>query len=104
MGLITKQGLVVIVGCAHIGIVNILKTIADRVNIPIYAVIGGTHLIEADEVRIKRTIDALKEMKLQFVAVSHCTGEQGIRLISQELSEQFIYNNTGNVIVIKYKI
>jgi 7,8-dihydropterin-6-yl-methyl-4-(beta-D-ribofuranosyl)aminobenzene 5'-phosphate synthase len=100
LGIITKKGLVVIVGCSHVGIVNILKTISERVDIPIYAVIGGTHLIEADEARIQKTIDAFKEMKIQLIAVSHCTGEEGMRLISEEMKEQFLYNNTGKVIEI----
>lgn len=100
LGIITSKGLVVIVGCSHVGIVNILKTISERVDIPIYAVIGGTHLIEADEVRMQKTIDAFKEMKIQLIAVSHCTGEEGICRIRQELNQQFLYNNTGNTIEI----
>ena len=100
LGIITDKGLVVIVGCSHVGIVNILKTISERVEIPIYAVVGGTHLIEADESRIQKTIDAFKEMKLQLIGVSHCTGEVGIRLIRKELNQQFLYNNTGNTIEI----
>ena len=100
LGIITEKGLVVIVGCSHVGIVNILKTISKRVDIPIHAVIGGTHLIEADEFRMKKTMDAFKEMKIRLIAVSHCTGEEGIRLISEELKEQFLYNNTGKVIEI----
>ena len=100
LGIITEKGLVVIVGCSHIGIINILKTISKRINIPIYAVIGGTHLIEADEKRIRKTISTLREMNIQLIAASHCTGEEGIRLISEEMKEQFQYNNTGNVIEI----
>jgi 7,8-dihydropterin-6-yl-methyl-4-(beta-D-ribofuranosyl)aminobenzene 5'-phosphate synthase len=84
----------------HVGIVNILKTISERVSIPIYAVIGGIHLVEADEVRMQKTIDAFKEMKIQLIAVSHCTGEEGIHLISKELKEKFLYSNTGKVIQI----
>lgn len=100
LGIMTQKGLVVIVGCSHVGIVNILKTISKQVNLPIYAVVGGTHLIEADESRIRKTIEALKEMKIQCIAVSHCTGEQGIRLMQEERKEQFFYNNTGKVIEI----
>lgn len=100
LGVITKKGLVVIAGCSHVGIINILKTVSERVNIPIYAVIGGTHLIEADETRIQKTLDAFREMKIQLIAVSHCTGEEGIRLIREEQKEQFLFNNTGKVIEI----
>ncbi len=100
LGVITEKGLVVIVGCSHIGIINILKSISKRVNIPIYAVIGGTHLIEANEVRMQETINAFKEMNIKLIALSHCTGKEGIRRISEELSEEFLYNNTGTVIEI----
>ena len=100
LGIVTKKGLVVIVGCSHVGVVNILITISERVKIPIYAVIGGTHLMEADQRRIRETIDALENMQIQFVAVSHCTGEEGIRWISQEFKGQYLFNNTGNVIEI----
>ncbi|MDD3413835.1 MAG: MBL fold metallo-hydrolase [Lachnospiraceae bacterium] len=100
LGMITDKGLVVVVGCSHVGIINILKTISERVDIPIYAVVGGTHLIEADECRMQKTMDALKEMKVQLIAVSHCTGEEGIQHMRQELKQQFHYNNTGNVIEI----
>lgn len=100
LGIVTEKGLVVIAGCSHVGIVNILNTIAERVNIPIYAVIGGTHLVEASAERIQKTIESLKKMKIQLVAVSHCTGEDGIRSISHEFKEKFLYNNTGKIIEI----
>lgn len=99
-GIMTEKGFVVIVGCSHVGLINILNSIAERISIPIYAVIGGTHLIEADKIRIQKTIKELKSMEIQLVAVSHCTGEEGIFDISQEFKEKFIYNNTGNKIVI----
>lgn len=113
LGILTPKGLVVVVGCSHIGIVNILHTISERVNeregcdrnrgkkIPIYAVIGGTHLVEADEKRLQKTLEALKELDIQMLAVSHCTGEEGIRYIRQEWKGEFVYNNTGNHIVIE---
>lgn len=100
LGILTSKGLVVVVGCSHVGIINILTDIRKRVNIPIYAVIGGTHLVEADEVRMNRTVMALKEMGIQSIAVSHCTGEEGSKRLSSEFGTRFIRNNTGNVIVI----
>lgn len=100
LGILTKKGLVVIVGCSHVGIVNILKTISERMNMPIYAVVGGTHLVEADEVRIRETIEMFQKMEIQKVAVSHCTGEEGILKIREGMKEQFVYNNTGHVMLI----
>lgn len=97
-GIETEKGLAVIAGCSHAGIINILDTITERSGRPIYAVIGGTHLIEADEKRIQETIKALKNKNIQITAVSHCTGENGILALSQELKEKYVYNNTGNII------
>ncbi len=100
LGIHTKKGLVVVAGCSHVGIVNILKTISERTNMPIYAVVGGTHLVDADEERIRKTIEVFQEMKIQMVAVSHCTGKEGIHRIKESIQEQFVNNNTGHVIQI----
>ncbi|SFR86426.1 MBL fold metallo-hydrolase [Anaeromicropila populeti] len=98
MGIKTDKGLVVIAGCSHVGIVNILKTIEKRTNMPIYAVIGGTHLIDADAARINQTINDFKDMNIQVVAVSHCTGEVGTEMMKNAFQDKFILNNTGKVI------
>lgn len=98
LGIVTDRGLVVVTGCSHVGIVNILSTITEKTGMPIYAVIGGTHLVDADEERIEKTLDAFREMNIKLIAVSHCTGEEGINRISAEFSDEFIYNITGNII------
>ena len=97
LGLLTTKGLVLVVGCSHVGIINILEDVSKRVAYPIYAVLGGTHLVEADERRLTETIKTLKTCKLTQIAVSHCTGEEGIGRLSEEFGERFIWNNTGNV-------
>lgn len=98
LGLITHKGLVVIAGCSHVGIINILSNIQEKVRIPIYAVIGGTHLVEADNERIDKTVAAFHEMNIEYIAVSHCTGENAIEKIKKEFNNKFILNNTGNEI------
>ncbi|AOR24159.1 MBL fold metallo-hydrolase [Clostridium taeniosporum] len=95
-----EKGLIVVLGCSHIGVVNILKTIIKRTNMPIYAVIGGSHLIEADELRLNNTIEFFKENNIKLLALSHCTGENAIKKFQYEFGNNFIYNNTGNVIEI----
>lgn len=97
LGLVTSKGLVVIVGCSHVGIVNILQTITDRTGLPIYSVLGGTHLVEADADRLQRTAEDFLRLGLKEVAVSHCTGEQGVALLKSEFETGFIRNHTGNV-------
>ena len=94
----TQKGLVAIVGCSHVGVVNILNTIKLANETPLYGIVGGTHLVEADLVRIDRTIAAFKEIGLKMVAVSHCTGEQGLKAVKEKMPREYIYNNTANVI------
>lgn len=100
LGLRTSKGLVLIVGCSHVGICNILQAVKSRVDEPIYAVLGGTHLMEADEERLEKTMEIFRKFGVQWVAVSHCTGEQGIALAKETFGERFILNNTGNMFVI----
>ena len=94
----TEQGIVVIVGCSHPGIMNILRTIEKRSGKKICGVVGGTHLMEADGERLRKTIDDLKEMNINFIAVSRCTGEDNLEAIKNNFGEKFIFNCTGNVI------
>lgn len=94
------DGIIVIVGCSHPGIVNILKTIEKRSGKRIRGIVGGTHLVEADEERLKKTIADLKKMNLDFIAVSHCTGEENLEKIKEVFGEKFIFNCTGNIIKI----
>ena len=94
----SEKGLVVIVGCSHPGIMNILKTIEKRSGKKICGVIGGTHLVEAGEERLRKTIADLKKMNINFIAVSHCTGENNLEIIKENFGEKFIFNCTGNVI------
>lgn len=71
----TPDGVVVLLGCAHSGVVNTLQYIrqlaGDR---PIYAVIGGMHLLSADEARVAATIDALRQLDVRKIGLAHCTG------------------------------
>ncbi|MGH4141042.1 MBL fold metallo-hydrolase [Clostridium sp.] len=93
-----EKGLFIIVGCSHVGIVNILETIMLRTGLPIYGIVGGTHLIEADEQRLNKTIEFFKEKDIQIIGVSHCTGKSASEEIKRQFAEKFLYNNTGNII------
>lgn len=78
----TKKGLAVVVGCSHPGILNILQTVVQQLKQPICTVIGGTHLIEADEERIRHTVSEMQQMGLKLLGLSHCSGEVAERYVS----------------------
>ncbi len=71
----TPQGMVVLLGCAHSGIVNTLRYVSQLSgNKPLRAVIGGMHLVNASPARIARTIDEFRRFDLRLLAPAHCTG------------------------------
>ena len=78
----TPKGLIVIVGCAHPGIMNMLSSIELHFHKPIYALFGGTHLVEADEERIEKSILEMKQMGLTIFGMCHCSGEQTDRCLA----------------------
>lgn len=69
------KGLIVIAGCSHPGILNMIDTVRNRFDRPVYAVFGGSHLVEADEARLHDTLDMLEKMGIGMAGFNHCTGD-----------------------------
>lgn len=74
MAIDTPEGLAVLVGCSHPGILNMVEHVCSVLNRPVMGVFGGTHLMEADSARIDATIDALHARGLKVLGLSHCSG------------------------------
>ena len=71
----TAEGVVVLLGCAHAGVVNTLRHVRELTGgRPIRAVAGGMHLAAASEDRMTRTIAALRELDVEGLGPAHCTG------------------------------
>lgn len=83
LALDTVGGLVVLVGCAHPGIVNMAAHVHRLLDRPVRAVFGGIHLMEAEETRVRRTVDTLQAMGVALLGLSHCSGETAERLIAE---------------------
>jgi 7,8-dihydropterin-6-yl-methyl-4-(beta-D-ribofuranosyl)aminobenzene 5'-phosphate synthase len=97
----TEFGLVVILGCAHRGLVNTLRH-AQKLTVKnsIYAAIGGTHLVRASEERVEKTVNDLKNMGIKKLGVSHCTGFPAQARLFQEFGDAFFLNNAGTRIIL----
>lgn len=97
----SENGLVVILGCAHRGIINTLYHAQQITGTgKIYAVIGGSHLMGVSEERLWQTIGALREFSIQRLGLCHCTDLPAAGLLSQEFGESFFFNKAGTVIII----
>lgn len=92
----SERGLIVILGCAHRGVVNTLRYAQKLTGVEsIYTVIGGTHLIGASPERMNSTVADLKKLDIQRLGISHCTGLPALAMLAREFGETFFFNNAG---------
>ncbi len=92
----TDKGLAVVLGCAHHGIINTLRHAREVTGVKeVHTVIGGTHLIRASEMQMEMTMAELKEIGIERLGVSHCTGMGAAVRLAQDFGQKFFFNNTG---------
>jgi 7,8-dihydropterin-6-yl-methyl-4-(beta-D-ribofuranosyl)aminobenzene 5'-phosphate synthase len=85
----TREGVVVILGCAHSGVINTLNYVAKLTNQNhIFAVIGGMHLLSASLQRIERTIDTFRRYDVQKIAPANCTGSKAVAKFKEAFGER----------------
>ena len=96
----TKQGLVVMTGCSHPGIVEMLKQIKSNFNKNIYMVLGGFHLLEKSEEEMNSIISEMKALGVVKCGASHCTGEKQIQMFKESFGDNYIELGVGNSIVL----
>ncbi|MDJ1172650.1 MBL fold metallo-hydrolase [Roseofilum capinflatum] len=94
--LYSPEGLVVLFGCAHAGAINTLNYIAqitesDR----IYAVMGGMHLLRADDRRLHATVETLKRYQVQRIGANHCTGMKAMSVLWHDLGDRCVEAHVG---------
>jgi 7,8-dihydropterin-6-yl-methyl-4-(beta-D-ribofuranosyl)aminobenzene 5'-phosphate synthase len=94
----TDSGPVVLLGCAHAGIVEILNDISLHTGYrEFYAVIGGTHLGTAPKEYVNKAIESIKQYKVKIIAPSHCTGFEIECVFAKEFKDTFRCASTGAV-------
>lgn len=94
-----EQGLTVISGCAHNGIINICQRVSNYFERPVDTFIGGTHLKDADSARIRSTIKVLQLLKIRRVGACHCNGAEANELFERDLRGYFPIHS-GSIIEI----
>ena len=92
------SGLAVVCGCAHPGILNIVKHVKNNFQEDVYALVGGFHLKESTRREIYDIIIKIKELNIKRVIPAHCTGKLAITKFKQQFSEDFINVKEGSVI------
>lgn len=96
------RGTLVILGCAHAGIVNTLRYVQRLTdNRPIHTVIGGMHLVSASPERMDRTVEELRRLGIQRLMPAHCTGFPAMARLWQEFPCCYVPCPLGTIIEIE---
>ena len=98
----TSEGLVVLTGCAHPGIVNIVRRAKEVVpNRAIALVMGGFHLGSASDNELHWIIQDFRKLRVNKVVPSHCSGERARERLEAEYKENYIAGGVGNVLTLR---
>jgi len=99
---VRHKGLVIVTGCGHSGIINIIRNAQALTGVQrIYCVVGGFHLSgDRFRDRIAPTVAALKDIRPTWLVPGHCTGWEAIHTIARELPDAFIANSVGTSLVL----
>ncbi|MCJ7649257.1 MAG: MBL fold metallo-hydrolase [Candidatus Lokiarchaeota archaeon] len=89
-------GPIILTGCAHAGLINIIEKIKKLSNSEkFYGLIGGTHLVGRSDDYIDNTIQGLKSHEFQFISPCHCTGFKATNVLYNNFQKEFHLNYCG---------
>ncbi len=94
----TPKGLVVITGCAHPGIEDIVAKAVEIKDEPVLLVMGGFHLLRTGTDAVEDIAREFKDKHIQYAAPTHCSGDGTIRVFQEVFGEQYLKLGTGKVI------
>jgi len=93
---ILDEGLVIVTGCSHAGVISIIETAVRMTGVErITAVIGGFHLIDADDARIEATVKKMADYNIGRIYTGHCTGLKAEARLQQVFGKKFKKTHTG---------
>ena len=89
---------IVVTGCAHPGIVNIVRRAIEMLNKPVLYALGGFHLMRSEEAEIIEVVKELKALGVEYVTPTHCSGDLAIEIFKEEYGENYIPGGVGRII------
>lgn len=95
----SDKGLILVLGCAHAGMINIIEYAMEKMNRDkIHAIIGGTHLGFSNEEQFDETLKVIDKYKIDFIGVSHCTGLLKASMLHAKFKERFFFGTVGSTL------
>lgn len=95
----SPKGIIALLGCSHPGMRNMLDAVKSYFKKPLYAVLGGTHLVEATPEAMRQSLDYLERGNLEIIGVSHCTGPDAMNTLGRE-ADRYFHNRTGTALIV----
>jgi 7,8-dihydropterin-6-yl-methyl-4-(beta-D-ribofuranosyl)aminobenzene 5'-phosphate synthase len=94
--IVTKRGLLLLLGCCHAGVVNTVELARQRTGVDeLYGVIGGCHLAFSSQPQIDATIKALRRYGVKKICAGHCTGFEAAARLTREFPGGFRQAHVG---------
>ncbi|MGM0568404.1 MAG: MBL fold metallo-hydrolase [Elusimicrobiota bacterium] len=94
-----KEALILITGCAHPGILNMVRKVKAIFNMDVDTIAGGFHLKDFSEYKVRNLIEDLKKEGVKKFAPCHCTGDRQIAVFEKKGEENFIQVGSGREII-----
>ena len=92
----TEKGILIVLGCAHSGMVNVMNHAIKMSGVDtIFGILGGTHIDFSGNVQLTETIEALKDFKIEQLIPSHCTGLEATFRLKMEFEKIFRFSYVG---------
>jgi 7,8-dihydropterin-6-yl-methyl-4-(beta-D-ribofuranosyl)aminobenzene 5'-phosphate synthase len=101
----TPDGIVLVVGCSHPTIEKIVEAAKNATNKPIHLVLGGTHLLPANDGQIRTIAASLRDTwNVRFIAPAHCTGEPASATLKESFGDRYLYAGLGTTLLLGPKV
>ena len=95
----SEKGLILILGCAHSGMINIIHHVINKTGKhKFYAILGGTHLDFLTPEQLEESINVLNQLEIERIGVSHCTGMRAACRLHLEFGDRYFYGYVGSVL------
>ena len=96
----TRKGLVLMTGCSHPGILEMIESVKRTFGKNVYMVFGGFHLLQKSDEEMETIIQRMKDLGVVKCGATHCTGDHQIDMFREAFGENFVEMGAGNVITI----
>jgi 7,8-dihydropterin-6-yl-methyl-4-(beta-D-ribofuranosyl)aminobenzene 5'-phosphate synthase len=95
----SERGMILILGCAHSGMINIIHHVINKTGKQkFYAILGGTHLDFLTPKQLEESINVLNQLEIERIGVSHCTGMRAACRLHLEFGDRYFFGSVGSVL------